>query len=107
MRRALLLALLLLGWGVATGSVVQTSASPAAVASAKAGQSGENASATSPQSLLDTYCITCHNQKLKTAGLALDTLDATKPQASVETWERVIGKLRARSMPPPGRPRPD
>jgi hypothetical protein len=107
MRRALLLALLLLGWGVATGSAVQTSASPAAVASAKAGQSGENASTTGPQSLLDTYCITCHNQKLKTAGLALDTLDATQPNVSAETWERVIGKLRARSMPPPGRPRPD
>src|SRR5206468_8438675 len=27
--------------------------------------------------------------------------------ANAEIWEKVIGKLRAGSMPPPGRPRPD
>jgi mono/diheme cytochrome c family protein len=67
------------------------------------------ASATPPptQAVLDQYCITCHNQKLRTAGLTLDTLDVTKPFANAEIWERVIAKLRAGSMPPPGRPRPD
>src|SRR5262245_13447060 len=99
MRRASILALVLLGWGVATGSVVYSSA----------GQSEQRAAAATatPQALVEKYCVTCHNQKLKTAGLALDALDATKPEANAETWERVIGKLRARSMPPPGRPRPD
>src|SRR5215468_2446241 len=62
---------------------------------------------TSPRAMLDTYCVTCHNDKLKTAGLALDTVDVTKPSANPEVWERVIEKLRAGSMPPPGRPRPD
>jgi hypothetical protein len=62
---------------------------------------------TSPRVFLDTYCITCHNQKLRTAGLALDTLDAARPSANAETWERVIAKLRAGSMPPPGMPRAD
>jgi len=61
----------------------------------------------SPKAVIDTYCVTCHNQKLNTAGLALDTLDVTKPSANAEVWERVIEKLRAGSMPPPGRPRPD
>jgi mono/diheme cytochrome c family protein len=60
-----------------------------------------------PQSVLDKYCITCHNQKLRTAGLALDTLDVTDPSANGEVWEKVIAKLRAGAMPPPGRPRPD
>jgi hypothetical protein len=58
-------------------------------------------------SLLKTYCISCHNQSLRTAGLALDSLDATRPSANPEVWERVIAKLRAGSMPPPGMPRPD
>jgi mono/diheme cytochrome c family protein len=98
MRRAVLLALLLLGWGVATGSVVQTSAEQS---------EQKTAAAATPQATLEKYCVTCHNQKLKTAGLALDTLDATQPHVSAETWELVIGKLRARSMPPAGRPRPD
>src|SRR5215471_8928899 len=60
-----------------------------------------------PKAMLDTYCVTCHNDKLKTAGLALDTVDVTKPSANPEVWEKVISKLRAGSMPPPGRPRPD
>src|SRR5437660_4813225 len=60
-----------------------------------------------PQEFFNTYCITCHNQKLRTAGLALDTLDASKPSANPEIWERVIVKLRAGSMPPSGLPRAD
>ena len=63
--------------------------------------------APAPRAFLDKYCITCHNQKLKTAGLALDTADAAKPAANPELWERVIAKLRAGSMPPPGMPRAD
>ena len=60
-----------------------------------------------PRVFLDTYCITCHNQKLRTAGLTLDTLDVTRLGANAEVWERVIAKLRAGSMPPQGMPRAD
>jgi hypothetical protein len=66
-----------------------------------------NQTITNPRAFLDKYCITCHNQKLRTAGLTLDTLDAAQPSADAETWERVIAKLRAGSMPPPGMPRAD
>ena len=59
------------------------------------------------RALLDTYCVTCHNQKLRTAGLALDSEDAARPGANPELWEQVIAKLRSGSMPPPGMPRPD
>ena len=60
-----------------------------------------------PRAFFDTYCITCHDEEARTAGLALDTLDVTKPAANAEILEKVIGKLRAGSMPPPGNPRPD
>src|SRR5207237_9008542 len=60
-----------------------------------------------PRAVLDQYCVTCHNEKLHTAGLALDTLDVTNPAKNAETWEKVIEKLRQGSMPPAGRPRPD
>ena len=60
-----------------------------------------------PRTFLNTYCVTCHNQKLHTAGLSLDTLDASHPSGNAEVWERVIAKLQAGSMPPPGLPRPD
>ena len=60
-----------------------------------------------PQPLLNQYCITCHNEKLKTGGLALDKLDLDYPGANAETWEKVVRKLRAGMMPPAGAPRPD
>ncbi|HTC36612.1 MAG TPA: DUF1592 domain-containing protein [Bryobacteraceae bacterium] len=59
------------------------------------------------RAVLDKYCVTCHNQRLKTGGLALDTLDLGKIPAQAETWEKVILKLRAGTMPPAGMPRPD
>ena len=68
-----------------------------------------SASATSAEldQMLDQYCVSCHNERLLTAGLALDTADPTRPETHPELWERVIAKLRAGSMPPPRRPRPD
>jgi hypothetical protein len=56
-----------------------------------------------PRAFLDAYCVGCHNQKLRTGGIALDAPDL----ASAETIERVIVRLRAGSMPPPGSKRPD
>jgi hypothetical protein len=90
--------------------VVALSGASAAMRSARQDPSGPapNRPATSlaPRALLDQYCVSCHNQKLRTAGLVLD-LDVTNPSANAEVWEKVIAKLRAGSMPPPGRPRPD
>jgi mono/diheme cytochrome c family protein len=57
--------------------------------------------------LVTKYCVSCHNQKLKTAKLVLEDADAVHVFNSAETWEKVIVKLRSRSMPPPGMPRPD
>ncbi len=59
------------------------------------------------QAVFNSYCVNCHNQRLKTAGLMLDTIDATHPAENPEIWEKVIRKLRAREMPPAGIARPD
>jgi mono/diheme cytochrome c family protein len=59
------------------------------------------------RALLDQYCVTCHNSRLKTAGLALDNVDVTQPPAAAAIWEKVIRKVGTDQMPPPGRPRPD
>src|SRR5581483_9763045 len=56
--------------------------------------------------LINRYCTTCHNQKLRTAKLALDVLDLTHPEKDALIWERAIRKLRGGMMPPPGMPRP-
>src|SRR6185312_13882573 len=58
------------------------------------------------QALINRYCVTCHNQRLKTAKLELDKLDVTHPEKDALVWERAIRKLRGGMMPPPGMPRP-
>ena len=44
--------------------------------------------------LVDRYCVSCHNARLRTGGLALDGLDAGRPGDRPEVWERVAEKLR-------------
>ena len=50
--------------------------------------------------------MTCHNQRLNTASLALDRLDPAHVDQNPEIWEKVVRKLRAGMMPPQGSPRP-
>ena len=61
------------------------------------------------RTLLDRYCVSCHNDRLRTAGLSLDATaaDPSNPAGDPALWERVVAKIRAGSMPPPARPRPD
>jgi mono/diheme cytochrome c family protein len=63
--------------------------------------------APNPRALLDQYCVTCHNQKAKTAGLMLDKLDIANVGPNAATWEKVVRKLGVGAMPPQGMPRPD
>jgi hypothetical protein len=59
-----------------------------------------------PSATVTRYCVTCHNQRLKTAKLELDKLDIAHPENDALTWERAIRKLRGGMMPPPGAARP-
>jgi len=62
-----------------------------------------------PAAVVNRYCITCHNNKLKTGGLTLERLDIAHPAAddtARETWEKVIRKVRVGMMPPQGTAKP-
>ena len=71
-------------------------------------RSGEAAQAaqSSEHALLNRYCAGCHNEKSKQGDFILSTLDVNQVGPDAEQWELVVRKLRARSMPPAGRPRP-
>ena len=56
--------------------------------------------------LLDQYCVVCHNDKIKTDNFSLEKEDINAVGDHPEVWERVVRKLRAGMMPPPGMPRP-
>ena len=58
------------------------------------------------KAVLDQYCVTCHNDKAKTANFSLQNADLSAVGDHPEIWERVIRKLRAGMMPPAGMPRP-
>ena len=62
--------------------------------------------ATAERALLNQYCVVCHNDRLKTAGLELDKMDTAHVADHAEKWEMVVRKLRAGMMPPSGMPRP-
>ena len=79
--------------------------------SASAGEAGTQAAPAAEgeallQQTIGRYCATCHNDRLQTAGLVLTGLDLSEVGIHAETWEKVITKLRTRTMPPVGRPRP-
>lgn len=57
--------------------------------------------------LLDEYCYECHNSIDWTAELALDSMSPDSIAEDAEIWEKVVRKLRAGMMPPPGGKRPE
>src|ERR1051326_742558 len=59
------------------------------------------------KAVMQQYCAGCHNARLKTAGLVLNTADIANVQTDPDLWEKVARKLRTGEMPPTGRPRPD
>jgi hypothetical protein len=59
------------------------------------------------RALVDQYCVSCHNDRLRTAGLVLQGVDLSELSANAEVWEKVIRKLRVGMMPPLGVPRPE
>jgi mono/diheme cytochrome c family protein len=83
-------------------AVLALIASPALLQSRVVGQSAAN----QHQEMLNTYCVTCHNSRAKTGGLALDGLDLRTAADNAEIWEKALRKLRGHLMPPPGSPQP-
>jgi mono/diheme cytochrome c family protein len=59
------------------------------------------------KALVDQYCIGCHSDKAKAGGLVLSNVSGQSVAEHADVWEKVVRRLRARSMPPAGLPRPD
>ena len=96
-RKGLLIGSCVLVWSL-SATAVQLGGAPA---QAPVAASSPHATA------LRRYCVTCHNGRLRTAGLSLEDLDVANPAARPDAWEKVIQKLRSRTMPPAQSPRPD
>ena len=86
---------IVLGSLVAPGLRAQTAAPRAAAPPAN------------PEAVLTRYCVTCHNERLKTAGFVIDPAQLALAGDHADSWEKVVKKLRTSAMPPAGAPRPD
>src|SRR5687768_12812730 len=94
------------GWCVAVAAAAhmgaQTPAQPSPVAAGPA-------SAQTAEATFQRYCLTCHNQTMKTRGavpVAFDALQLRNVAAHAETWEEIVRKVRTGLMPPAASPRP-
>jgi mono/diheme cytochrome c family protein len=98
---------------LASGTIALVATIAATLSASQPGTSAapQSATTTAPatpaRQLVSTYCVSCHNERVKTANLMLDKVDADQVSNSADEWEKVVVKLRSRAMPPPGARRPD
>jgi hypothetical protein len=109
-------AVLCLAAVVSTSSIARD-ASPGAVQAALSGadaapisahqQAAAPSAAPDPAKFVPTYCERCHNDDLKRGDLSLVTFDLTGIAENADVAEKMIRKLQAGMMPPPGARKPD
>ncbi len=88
------------------GPVRAVSAGPAPTSAAPV-VGGQVPTGPALKAAVDRYCVTCHNNRLNTAGLRLDAVDFSNVAAHAETLEKVVRKLQGGMMPPQGALQPD
>ena len=92
------------GW---LAAAVMVGGVPPSAAANPAAQGAAAPDTEAHQQALSRYCVTCHNERTRTAGLLLDQVDIEQVARDPAVWEKVVRKLRTGLMPPDGRPRPD
>ena len=70
-------------------------------------QDPQPAPAASRAAIVSKYCVSCHNERSKSGGLALDQMDYGDLARDAGVWEKAIKKVRVGMMPPQGAPQPD
>ena len=89
------------------GGLLQTVQAQSGSASAVGQASSGSMSEADQRALLNQYCVTCHNVRLKTGGVVLESLDPTDVSTNAALLEKVARKAGSDRMPPAGQPRPD
>jgi mono/diheme cytochrome c family protein len=59
------------------------------------------------RAFINDYCVSCHSQKAKTAGVVLEGLEFNRLSADADIWEKVLRKVRTGQMPPAKAPKPE
>lgn len=108
---AVLCAVIALRAGLVTAAFDQAQAAPSASRGTQAQKPTAHPPAAAPASdlneLVQTYCGDCHNDQLKRGTISFDHFDIAKAGDNADLAEKMIRKLQAGMMPPPGNDRPD
>ena len=86
---------------VCAGGAVASSVSPAR----QAPSSPANVDAA--QAVVSRTCSGCHNDRTRSGNISLESFDVARAGQHADVTEKMIRKLRAGQMPPPGTKRPD
>jgi mono/diheme cytochrome c family protein len=78
-----------------------------AIVLAQRGFAQSQPSSASASALVTQYCVVCHDNQKRTAGVTLQELDLSSIGDHAELLERVLRKVAAGQMPPAGMPRPN
>jgi hypothetical protein len=101
-------AVMALGLGLSANSqTVRGARTRPAAPATSVSHTGAIMSVDAQNKLVGYYCSTCHDDEAKTGGLTLQGFDAAHAEERAGTVEKMIRKLRAGMMPPPGADRPD
>ena len=92
---------------IASGIAIASIAAVTGLAAQQPPASPDAAGALPHRAVIDRYCVTCHNDRLRTAGFSLENIDVARVADGAEVWEKVVRKLRTGAMPPAGMPRPE
>src|SRR5262245_38618590 len=98
---------ILVGVSLGTGLLAEQAGPAKQGAPATLAATGAPRDAATQNGLLDKYCVSCHNPRVNAGNLKLDAMNLSAVPEGAEVWERVIRKVRAGTMPPAGRPRPE
>jgi hypothetical protein len=67
----------------------------------------DSSSVADQRAFLKKYCVTCHSDRLRTAGLSLESVNLNNVTQSGEALEKVLRKLGSGAMPPATAPKPE
>jgi hypothetical protein len=94
-------------WLGALAVVSGQSGAPAPIARPQRAAAVQPALPPADPAFVKQYCVTCHNERAKVAGLVLDPAGLDHVGTDAEIWEKVVRKIKTGMMPPSGMPRPD
>src|SRR6267378_3001355 len=88
-------------------AVAHPPATPSSLSTLSTPSTPSTLTADAQTALVKQYCSGCHSEKGKAGGLTLASFDAARVDQSADVGEKMIRKLRAGMMPPPGARRPE